>query len=300
VQGFLLVCILFFSSLEAQTVSMTKPLMGGFVTITLDKKDSELFEPAVSQLKQLERALSSYDINSPIFRLNQEKKAILSYDTYLALKLSSHYYRETDGFFNIAIGHLSKDLYRFGNKERTPSTYELKNVSTDLNSLVYNEISAHISNGIKIDLGGMGKGFTIDRVSRFFKDKGVIVTLDTGHDIRCLGLCRVELQVTNEKRFILNTIQKDIGISTTTLESYSLNPKTKKLQNNFLSVTLISKISSADLDAFTTAVSVMPMEKAYAFLKRKNLAYIIVQSNNKIILSDNLDEFVVLDLLGEI
>jgi len=56
----------------------------------------------------------------------------------------------------------------------------------------------------------------------------------------------------------------------------------------FTSITLIGSISSASLDAYATAASVMPISKAYEFLDTLGIGYIIVQSDKEIVISKNI------------
>ncbi len=53
-----------------------------------------------------------------------------------------------------------------------PSSYELEHSSTALDRLSFNKISATLKKSVKIDLGGMGKGFGVDKVSKYFRDRG--------------------------------------------------------------------------------------------------------------------------------
>jgi hypothetical protein len=45
---------------------------------------------------------------------------------------------------------------------------------------------------------------------------------------------------------------------------------------------------NADLDAYATAASVMPVDKAYSFLNGLDLAYIIMQSDTKLRFSKSI------------
>jgi thiamine biosynthesis lipoprotein len=94
---------------------------------------------------------------------------------------------------------------------------------------------------------------------------------------------------------------KDCGVSTSgnynryvksKQHNHLINPKTKSSEQNFISVTLIATIPSATLDAYATAISVMPLSKAYAFLEKHDIAYIILQTNNKLIVSQNIYQYV--------
>ena len=277
--------------------------MGTFVTITLSQKDKKYFQPAFQIIKNVEKALSSYDKNSPIYKLNHHGESLIYPYTYEALRLSEKYYKKSDGYFDIAIGKITKDLYHFGEEERLPSSFELEQSSTAFSGLHFNTISATLSKGIKIDLGGMGKGFGVDKVAVYFRERNISAVIAASGDIRCLNICPIEINNPQGKELLLSFFTKDQDTAISTSGNYNryvasksnnhlINPKTKYPQQNFLSITLISHLSNAEIDAYATAASVMPKEKAYDFLDSLPLAYVILQSDGKKYMSKNIDQFV--------
>jgi len=149
--------LLLFTLLHADTALVTrqKVLMGTFVSISVDEEHKALIAPAFDILKNIDASLSSFDANSPIYKLNHHKSAKLNRYSYEALKLSLAYYKETDGYFDIAVGKITKDLYRFGLDERVASQEALKKTSTNIHGLLFNKEEAIITDNIKIDLGGI-------------------------------------------------------------------------------------------------------------------------------------------------
>jgi len=292
-------------STQAETITRTKVLMGTFATITLERSQKHLFKNAFATLVRVENALSSYKKESPIYKLNRNKKAQINLYTYEALRLSQIYYEQTDAYFNVAIGSITKDLYRFGEDERVPSLLEIKKSNTSLSSLLFDERQASIDTSIKIDLGGMGKGFGVDIVAEYLRinaAKDARVALSG--DIRCLGICLVEVvnPFSEEPLVRFKTIQKDMGISTSgnynrfvkdRQHNHLINPKTKISQKEFISITLISTLPNSDLDAYATAASVMPKEQAYSFLQSLKLGYIILQKDATLHISENIELYTV-------
>jgi len=74
--------------------------------------------------------------------------------------------------------------------------------------------------------------------------------------------------------------------------NYLINPKTKQSEQKFLSVTLVSNLPSATIDAYVTVASVMPVQKTYKFLNKQTLGYIILQADKKIIISPNITQYI--------
>ena len=294
--------ILLVLSLNAQMLSRTKVLMGTFVTLSLEKKDKKYIQPAFKLLENIEKSISSYKESSPISILNTHGYTHLDTYSYEALCLGKRYYKESEGYFNIAIGSITKDAYRFGENERVVSAKMLREFSTTLQELDFNKTEATLGKGVKIDLGGMGKGYSIDKVAEFFKKHNISrAKIALSGDIRCLGPCTIEVNNPLCDTPLASFSINESGVSTSgdynryvkdTKHNHLINPKTKASQQNFISVTLISKLPNSDLDAYATAVSVMPKEKAYGFLHNKAVAYIILERNKQLHISKNIDEYV--------
>ncbi len=289
-------------SLYAQMQTRQKVMMGTYVSISVDAKDKALIEPAFLCIKEVENSLSSYMPNTPIYKLNQKKHAKLDPYSYEALVLAKRYYQESDGYFDIAVGHITKDLFRFGLSERNVSKNMLQKSSLNINALTFDKDKAKISNKIKIDLGGMGKGFAVDKVYDFLKTNHVQkAVIALSGDIRCIGECRIEVRNPFSQESMLASFRmQESGVSTsgnynryigTPKNNHLINPKLKMPQQEFVSVTLISKLPSVTLDAYATAASVMPKEKALAFLQKHTLAYILLTSKNELLVSKNLEQF---------
>ena len=287
----------------AETTTRTKVLMGTFVTISTDSKNKQHIQNGFDIISEVESSISSYDKQSQIYRLNRDKKSQINATTYEALSLSEKYYAQSDGYFDITIGSITKDLYRFGKNERVATSRELKNAVVDFNGLSFNKQEVRLSKDVKVDLGGMGKGFGVDKAADYFRKQKVDkVTISASGDIRCLGICHIDVQNPFGKGILaaFDTLKADMGISTSgnynryvesTKNNHLINPKSKASQDKFISITLISSMPSSDLDAYATAASVMPIKKAYEFLDSLDLAYIILQSDMELVVSQNIFKF---------
>jgi len=289
--------------LEAKTLSRMQIIMSTFVTISADDSDKDYIEGGFEIMKDVDLSLSSYNPNATIFLLNKNRYAELDNYAYEALSLSKKYYTKSDGYFDITIGSITKGLYRFGEDERLATSRELSDAKVSVSGLSFTESEALLDEGIKVDLGGMGKGFGVDKVADYFRVNGVTnATISASGDIRCLSTCRVEVQNPFGDGYLLSfeTIKKDLGITTSgnynryiksPKNNHLINPKDKRSQSNFISISLISDMPSSDLDAYATASSVMPMQKAYEFLKTLGVAYIVMQSDRKLVISKNISKF---------
>lgn len=299
----LIACLFLTCNADISLTQRSKVLMGTFVSISVDNQHKTLINHSFDILRKVDNSLSSYKTVSPIAKLNKKKKVKLDRYSYEALYLSLEYYQQTDGYFDIAVGKITKDLYRFGKKERIASKKELQQSSTSILGLQFDEHSASLDKDTKIDLGGMGKGFGVDKVSVFLAKNGVkkaIIALSG--DIRCIGTCKIAINnPLHVNATLASFTMQNSGVSTSgnynryvksRKYNHLINPKTKQSEQKFLSVTLVSNLPSATLDAYATAASVMPVQKAYEFLNKQALGYIILQADKKIIISPNITQYV--------
>ncbi|WP_324170618.1 FAD:protein FMN transferase [Sulfurimonas sp.] len=276
--------------------------MSTFITISVQQKDKDFIEHGFKIFKDIDFSLSSYNKNSPIYRLNRDKKSKINNYTYEAFVQSKKFYKDTDSYFNISIGSITKDLYHFGEDDRVASRDELKEARIDFDEVYFTKDEAKLGKSIKVDLGGMGKGFGVDKAAAYFRANSVEATISASGDIRCLDVCTFDIRNPFGDGALASfiTTKKDLGISTSgnyvrfvksKANNHLINPKTKKSQTIFVSITLISELSSSALDAYTTASSVMPMKKAYEFLDSLELAYVILQSDGKLKVSSNISDY---------
>ena len=192
--------------------------MGTFVSITLPSKYNSQISESFAYIKEIENALSSYDSNASVYKLNQDHS--VSYNKYLAeaLQLSQLYYKETNGYFDITIGSISKLLYHFGEETSyIPSREALSRAKFNIDSIYFTETIISTEENITIDLGGIGKGYTVDKVVSSLQEQNIsegIIALSG--DIRCLDICTFELQspYANQTFASLTSRHPQLSIST--------------------------------------------------------------------------------------
>ena len=304
---FLLPLLLYAGEMQTRT----QTLMGTFVHISLPTQYNRQISESFEYIKSIENVLSSYDKDALVYQLNQDHQ--VHYNPYLAQALedSQQYYKDTEGYFDITIGSISKVLYHFGEQNDTlPSKEALQNAKLNIDAIHINNKTIHTEANITIDLGGMGKGYAVDKVASSLHEQNItqgIIALSG--DIRCLDICTFELQSPySEQTFaILTSKHPQLSISTSgtyrryikTQEHHHLiNPKTASQGREFVSVSLFTHANNAEIDAYATAISVMPREKALDFLhQHKKIGFVLVEKKGKI-LYGNLDKFVSLHWLA--
>ncbi len=301
----ILVCSLPLMLTAQDLISRTQVHMGTLVTITLPRHQSEWIEKGFKRFKELDRALSSFKTDGDIYRLNHEHNISIGSDTYEALRLSRKYFVQTQGYFDISIGAITKKHYRFGTAERIVKASVLDQELLGMQTLLLSPDRAVTPKHITLDLGGMGKGFAVDQVASLYAQHNITSgTIAASGDIYCLSRCEIAVENPFGEGIIarFTTHHPHTAVSTSgnyrrfvhSIEhNHLINPKTKRPQQRIASVTLIATaLSNSALDAYATAASVMPTESAIDFLNKFKLAYVIITTQHDQIRSKNLTMFV--------
>jgi thiamine biosynthesis lipoprotein len=305
---YIYLCLIFsYLSVAQETQTRTQAMMGTFVTLTLP---TEFIPKTFEQIKVLESVLSSYDSKALVYILNHHHKVISHKYLLEALLLSKRYYHETDGYFDITIGAISKDLYHFGEENETiPSLLSMQEASLNIKGIYLYDKMIITDKNISIDLGGMGKGYIVDKISLWLNEQNIsqgVIALSG--DIRCLDLCDFDLQSPYSEESFAKLQSKVPNLSISTSGTYRryiknkknhhlLNPKIASQGQDFISVSLFSLANNSQIDAYATAISVMPKAKAYAFLEaHSEIGFILVESGGKVVLGNYENLIEVLDI----
>jgi len=155
---------------------------------------------AFNELDRLEAELSRFIENSDISRINNlaaEQSLRVGLDAFECLKLGARIYAETNGAFDITIGSLLGCWLDENEKARTPSKEQLnlarERTGVHLFELDEAEHTVQVlapaillaplllakqneglrkseAAGVQIDLGGIGKGYAVDRMAEMLRD----------------------------------------------------------------------------------------------------------------------------------
>ncbi len=177
---------------EAAASTRYLTAMDTVMTLTAYGTDRDrALDEAAAEIRRLDSLLSIGNDSSDISRLNREKTAVLSPDAASLLGSALDLARDTQGVFDPTVYPLVK-LWGFYDKDyHVPSRQEL---SQALDLVDYREVSlgedgqASLGPGQQIDLGGIGKGFTSQRVTELLRDAGITSAMvSLGGNIQCLG-----------------------------------------------------------------------------------------------------------------
>lgn len=142
---------------------------------------------AFDELNRLEAQLSRFIENSDISQINNlaaHQSLKIGPATLECLQISTRIYAETSGAFDITIGSL-RDCWIKDKNLHTPSKKQLnlarERTGTNLIKLSQTEHTIELlADGVQIDLGGIGKGYALDKMAEILRDWSINTTLIHG------------------------------------------------------------------------------------------------------------------------
>jgi len=158
--------------------------MGTLVSITAVAPSDEVARVAINagfhEIKRLEQLLSTWRSDSELSQVNQaagRHPVKVSQETLELVRRSLELARLTDGGFNIAVGP-AVEMWSVTERQHVPSEAELQQLKlvVDWKSIQVDEVTKTIyllRAGMRIDVGGIGKGYAADRAVEELKKAGV-------------------------------------------------------------------------------------------------------------------------------
>ena len=146
---------------------------------------SELFEEAFDEVERVEAALSNYRSSSELSRINAnaaDAPVNTDREVFALLARALDYSQRTDGAFDVTVGKLMKAWGFFRGEGHYPSAEELARAheQTGWQSVRLDNRTRSVyflKRGIELDLGGIGKGYALDRVAALLREAGVKAAL---------------------------------------------------------------------------------------------------------------------------
>lgn len=145
---------------------------------------------AKSEIERLDALFSISSESGDIYALNRDHAVTLHEDTQALLKRALEVSDSTDGIFDCTIEPVM-DAWGFTTQNyRVPSADELQQLLTHVDYKQVQQNGSDVSTpaDVQVDLGGIAKGYTSDRIMQVFADNGVtsgIVSL--GGNVQALG-----------------------------------------------------------------------------------------------------------------
>ena len=302
-----LIAAIYFSARSNRQIELDsghRLVMGTFAHIVVIAKDlntaKKCIETAFEEIYKVDNLMSDYKSDSEISRINKDaaKTAFhLSKATYEVLQRSIEFSKLTDGAFDVTVGPLVDLFHTAEKKQVAPTKEQISQAKSKVGfeKLKLDDKSKTVQfavEGMRLDLGGIAKGYAIDKAVEAMQTSGAIGGMvDIGGDIRCFGaplkgrnhwVIGVQNPNLDDDIAELNLVLKlklANGASATSGDyqqfvliegrrySHIIDRKTGASAQGLSSVTIIAD-NATDADALATAVSVMGTEKGLALIEK--------------------------------
>ncbi len=293
-----------------------QPIMGTRVSVEFwhDNADQadQLAAAVFSDMRSIEAQLSPYIESSELSTVNQQahqSSVVIEQNFFQLLEKSLYFSRISDGAFDISFASVGR-FYDY-RKEVAPSDVQLEE---NLPAINYQLIQLNKEKSsirflhpqLKIDLGGIAKGYAVDRAVDLLKEAGVqSAIVSAGGDSRILG----DRQGTpwmigvrhprEEGEYVVRIPLSNTAISTSgdyerfyldgeTRIHHILDPKSGKSASEVQSVSVMSNMA-VDTDALSTTVFVMGVSPGLKLINSlSGVDAIIIDGDGKLHYSDGL------------
>ncbi|MBR0397321.1 MAG: FAD:protein FMN transferase [Eubacterium sp.] len=167
--------------------------MDTYMTFSAYGEDAEAaLDEAEEEILRLDQLLAAESEDSEVAKLNQNGGGQLSDDTAYLIERSIALNQETDGAFEITV-YPVKQAWGFTDENyRIPSDEELAELlplvgSEQLELDAENKTVAYQKDGMKIDLGGITKGYASSRLTDIFMKHDVQGMINLGGNVQVYG-----------------------------------------------------------------------------------------------------------------
>ncbi len=278
-------------------------IFGTFYSITY-QCDNDLQKEIEAELKKVDQALSMFNKESIISKINRNEKVELNEMFLQVFTLAQKVSQDTDGAFDITVAPLV-NAWGFGFK--TGDQPSVASIDSLMSTVGYNKISLKGRQVFKenkntmLDCSAIAKGYGSDVVAAFLKKRGIEnFMVEIGGEVVTQGISEKRvpwrigvtkptedsLSIGDELQTVLNVTNKAMATSGNYRNFYykdgkkyahTIDPKTGyPVQHSLLSATVLAN-NCATADAYATSFMVMGIEKAKAVLERhpELMAYFI-------------------------
>lgn len=313
--------LLFSIESSAKWRSDEQSIMGTEVSVTAWHQDEDVLSRAIAEvmaeMRRIDAALSPFKSQSELSLANLNSAVrpyAISAELSFLIDKSLYFGVISDGAFDITFASVGR-YYDYRNKvqpkaeQRDALLSAINYQHVKLNKLDQTLFFTHPH--VYIDLGGIAKGYAVDRAAQILHDAGVKhATVSAGGDSRVLGDKRGRpwiigiknpRQKPGEPSSIIRMPLTNVAVSTSgdyerffidesTGERvhHILNPKTGSSATGVVSVTVMGD-HGVDTDPLSTTVFVLGVEKGLALINRlSGFDCVIIDGDGKAHYSDGL------------
>ena len=264
-----------------------------------------------------ENRVSRTKTDSEIYKLNKDGKGTLSDDSLFILKKALEIAEDTEYAFNPCMGELA-DLWDItsGNKN-IPSDEEISKAlsTTNAKDVIIEEDNVTLPNGMKIDLGGVAKGYALEKMLNLecLKSDSPNVCVSIGGNVGVVGSSQTNRKndISGWNIGITNPFEKQTTLGSITLEHgfisvsgayeryfekdgkiyhHIFDAKTGYPSKSDLASAVVINNDGLEGDALSTALFVMGKDKAIEFYKNSEYDFemILITDGGEIVISEGV------------
>lgn len=250
---------------------------------------------ALDEVDRVDRLLSHYRGGSPLSRLNREAASgpvVVPPELADVLATSLRWSRDSDGAFDVTVGPLMKAWGFFRDDGHVPEPAALARAreAVGFRHVVLDPEAGSVRfdrPGVELDLGGIGKGYAVDRVVALLRRRGVVSALVNlgGSSVYGLGAPPgaegwevVLLDPSDPSRVARRVPLRDRALSVSgscgrcferdgITYTHVMDPRSGRPVAGVLGVAVLSA-SATDGDALDNVLFVQGLEQARAFVAR--------------------------------
>ena len=304
--------------LSADWFSEQAEVMGTRIGVELwhdsEQEAQQAIDAVITEFQRLDRALSPYIESSELYRVNQQaahQAVKISREFFSLIQTSLDYWQLTQGAFDITFASVGYQYdYREGVKPSDQAIAEaLPLIDSRLLTLDAEAVTVRFENkGVRIDLGGIAKGYAVDRGIEILGQHGIEHGLiSAGGDSRLLGDHRgrpwnIGIQAPRKKPGLAAVLPlSETAISTSgDYERYFerdgiryhhiISPKTGRSASELRSVTILGP-NATRTDALSTSVFVLGLEKGLALINSlDDVEAVIIDNRGKMHMSNGMQD----------
>lgn len=276
----------------------------------------EALDECEEEIIRLNDLLSTGLESSEISKLNRTGHAVLSADSALLVNQSLELFQETNGAFDLSIYPLAC-LWGFHTKQyHVPEQEELQSILPTIGANQIEFIAAtreiYLGENQAIDLGGIAKGYTSQRLMEIFRNHGISSAMvSLGGNVQCLNTkpdgsdWKIGIQSpwqTDSSIYAVVQVRNKAVITSGGYERFFEDDKTGKVYRHILdaktgypvesglaSVSIVTEDGTLG-DGLSTALYVMGFEKACDFwrIHRDEFEMILIDDDGALYVSEGL------------
>ena len=274
-----------------------------FEILILDKDKkyaAQAAQAAFNELDRLEKELSRFIENSDISRINNaavNQELVVGLEVFECLQKAKQIYEETGGAFDVTVGSLMNCWLDKDKKLLNPGKEEVERAKkrTGMNLLKLNErfyTVTVLSEGVQVDLGGIGKGYALDKMSEILRQWNIPRALAHGGGSTVLAMQApgtmegwpvTMSNPADRKKRLAKIFMQNCAVSGSGLAygKHIIDPrKAKPIQGRVFAWS--SALDGATADALSTAFMAMEPDQIEQYCKKKTdvSAMIVIRDKN--------------------